>query len=275
VEQFDDHFIAHDTFYQEYSRPVGTRHTLDYFLDSDGERDVYIAAMRSACQGPYSRRAAAQFRELGDHFLRALQCREDVERASAHARHANAALDGLNLGVVVVDASARVVLANRSARELLARGSPLRMRQSGLCCVHADIDALVSEKIARALCGCPSSLRVPGEPPLHLSAVPLPATGSLSPSDRPLVMLLMRGIPAAHSAQLGRLLQEHYGLTPAEAELAQGIAAGRTLRMLASDRRVKITTVKWQLQCVMQKLGVSRQADVVRIVTAFGGAGFE
>lgn len=41
---------------------------------------------------------------------------------------------------------------------------------------------------------------------------------------------------------------------------------GKGLRTLAVEREVKISTVHWQLRAVLRKLGVSRQADVVRVL---------
>src|SRR5208337_2295177 len=66
---FDDAFVAKDPFYQEFTRWVGTRHTLDIGLA--GERPAFFCAMRTARQGPFQRASERTFRELSSHFGRA------------------------------------------------------------------------------------------------------------------------------------------------------------------------------------------------------------
>lgn len=57
-----------------------------------------------------------------------------------------------------------------------------------------------------------------------------------------------------------------FNLTPAEARVATAIAEGKTLEDVARDRRVSIATVRSQLQVVFGKMGVNRQAEMVRLL---------
>ncbi|MCD7060991.1 helix-turn-helix transcriptional regulator [Pelagibacterium xiamenense] len=59
---------------------------------------------------------------------------------------------------------------------------------------------------------------------------------------------------------------EGHGLTAAETAIALGIADGKTQAELAEHRAVSIHTVRNQLKSAMWKMGVHRQADVVRIL---------
>jgi len=58
---------------------------------------------------------------------------------------------------------------------------------------------------------------------------------------------------------------EFFGLSPAECRLAVALMTGKSLRDIASDSRVQITTVRTQLSSILKKVGVKRQADLVRI----------
>jgi DNA-binding CsgD family transcriptional regulator len=59
-------------------------------------------------------------------------------------------------------------------------------------------------------------------------------------------------------------LAELYDLTPAEARLWANLAAGATLAEIAERHRVSVNTLRVQLGSLFQKVGVHRQADLVR-----------
>ena len=55
-----------------------------------------------------------------------------------------------------------------------------------------------------------------------------------------------------------------FGLTPGEARVAAALAAGQTVESIAATRSVSVSTVRTQLRAVFDKLGVSRQPEMVR-----------
>jgi DNA-binding CsgD family transcriptional regulator len=63
------------------------------------------------------------------------------------------------------------------------------------------------------------------------------------------------------------LVQSLFDLTPAEARVARGLAAGKTLENIASDASVSLNTVRTHLHHVMEKTGCNRQAEVVALLT--------
>ena len=63
-----------------------------------------------------------------------------------------------------------------------------------------------------------------------------------------------------------RILVERYGLTPAEGEVAAALAEGSTVGEIAVTTGRKESTVRWHVKNLHSKLGVHRQADVVRLV---------
>ncbi|WFU32396.1 helix-turn-helix transcriptional regulator [Bradyrhizobium brasilense] len=66
--------------------------------------------------------------------------------------------------------------------------------------------------------------------------------------------------PAIVSAQV---IQGLFDLTPAEARVARGIAAGASVQALAIKAGVTVGTIRQQLKSVFAKTGVSRQAELV------------
>ena len=59
-------------------------------------------------------------------------------------------------------------------------------------------------------------------------------------------------------------LRQSYKLSEAEVSLALVLDAGSSLRDVAREREVSITTVRSQLYSLMSKLGVRRQVDLAR-----------
>ena len=63
------------------------------------------------------------------------------------------------------------------------------------------------------------------------------------------------------------LVQSLFDLTPAEAQVARGLAAGETVDSLAGARGVSENTIRMQVRGVLEKTGCNRQADVVALLT--------
>jgi DNA-binding CsgD family transcriptional regulator len=64
------------------------------------------------------------------------------------------------------------------------------------------------------------------------------------------------------------LLRSLFDLTPSEARVARGIAAGESLDTIASNGDVSRNTVRTQLQLVMDKTGCSRQSEVTSLLSS-------
>ena len=62
------------------------------------------------------------------------------------------------------------------------------------------------------------------------------------------------------------MLRSLYGLTPAEARLAQALVNGLSLQEYADQQSVSIHTVRSQFRTIATKAGVGRQTDFVRAV---------
>ena len=61
------------------------------------------------------------------------------------------------------------------------------------------------------------------------------------------------------------------GLTRAESRVAAALAAGHTVRDIAVSTSRTQTSVRWHIKQMHAKLGLSRQADLVRLVLMTAG----
>ncbi|HEX9158655.1 MAG TPA: hypothetical protein VF835_00385 [Rhizomicrobium sp.] len=269
ARHFDERFVARDLFYQEYSRRVGTRHTLHMVAERSAGRQLYLAAMRKRRAGPYEPRSEALFRQASGHFVRALALKERMDCL----RRAGDALDALDFGVLVVDSVHRVCLLNRAAEVLLLEEDELRTGRGILCAVSAHIDRRLKALIGSVLAGRGEGgvLEIPNAKggTLTLRVVPLPASHRMGVHASSAALVLIYG---KSKRQLGRRdLATLYGLTEAESRVAVAVGEGVTLTAIAARHAVRYSTVRSQLLSVMQKMGVHRQADVARLLASANG----
>jgi DNA-binding CsgD family transcriptional regulator len=113
------------------------------------------------------------------------------------------------------------------------------------------------------------------EPRLSALVVPL-ATDAPGFESRPSVSaaLVLVTDPTA-TPSLARAMRESYGLTPAEARLAQRLVGGSTLLEAAEDLQIRQSTARTQLRAALGKMGVRRQAELVRVALSLPAAAVE
>jgi DNA-binding NarL/FixJ family response regulator len=59
-----------------------------------------------------------------------------------------------------------------------------------------------------------------------------------------------------------------YGLSPAESRLVAGLLRGMTLHDIAVVSGVQVSTLRTQLSSILRKVGVRRQADLIRVLAS-------
>ena len=89
---------------------------------------------------------------------------------------------------------------------------------------------------------------------------------SSSHATHPHTKFILMFANAAISEQLTNNLSSNFHLTNAELRLATKIAEGMSLKECANEDSISVNTARNQLQSVFQKLGVSRQSDLVLVL---------
>jgi DNA-binding CsgD family transcriptional regulator len=198
---------------------------------------------------------------------RSFQALHPDDGRPSRAGFAEQALDRLALGVASVDDRGFLFYTNQTADHLLERCDGLRVLLGRFTADEPVAAMSLHEAFAAAADRVDRTgrvVRVPrpsGAPAYLVTVVPLPAA---SPND-PSALALVRDDELGRAylpAQLARL----FGLTRAEAQLAAALAEGASLKEIADTRAVKISTVRTQAQMVLDKAGVSRQAEFVALV---------
>lgn len=166
---------------------------------------------------------------------------------------------------LVVSINGEIAVSSDSARGILGDG--LTVSRGRVSATHRDDEKSLQQLIAATARndGAPNTpialRRVSGQP-LIVDAV---AIGS-GLTGRNSVLLLLND--PAHSADgsVGLSLQL-LGLTPAEARIAEFVGSGLSPRETAKTVANSEGTVRTSLSRIYQKLGITRQAELARLVT--------
>lgn len=174
-------------------------------------------------------------------------------------------LNSFRMPMMLIDASQRP-LARNAAAGALFRMSSRSVGGKLAVSVPGVPESQFSELLRRALGkqAAGGIIEVParqGVPVTHLLVLPLVLRGAGQSQQAALV--LMQGANGG-TEPVDQLLQNLYGLTPAEARLAQLILDGQSPGDAASLLRVSVATVRTQLSAVLKKTGAQRQSDLVR-----------
>ena len=178
----------------------------------------------------------------------------------------NLLLDAIRLPLLLLDPSMRMLAANSHAQPLLERtanGAGKRHVVLRGVCRTKFSDAVRSAcDIAPHTAG--SILRVAGAPAWQVLVLPIVMRHSDRSDRAALVLVHGQTEQAGLHGPVNQLLQQVYGLTPAEARLAMLILDGLAPGDAATSLKVSVATIRTQLSAILKKTGARKQAELVR-----------
>lgn len=202
-----------------------------------------------------------------------VRVRQALVRAAAQRTTATALLDNPRIAVIQLDRRGRILTANDRALTILRDSGGVSDRD-GMLRADEPADELRLGRLVAAALPTSGSVAVGGSmllsrpsvlPPfvVHVRPVPVPQPDYGARHVAALVLIVEPG--HQHRVDPG-LVATTLGLTPAEGQVAVWLAEGRSVgEMAAATGRTK-GAVYWHLKQIYQKLPVSRQADLVRLV---------
>jgi DNA-binding CsgD family transcriptional regulator/PAS domain-containing protein len=220
-------------------------------------------------------RLTAYFDLLMPHVRQAFAIQRRLSLTEGLAESRRTLLDRATSPSFLIDAQYRVAWFNAAAEALLAGPSPVVLGTGGAL-GFADIAAQrrLEAAVKAILVGDPPSaapaFRV-GEGGWYASLVPLPRGSRASPGWLPEapVALLVLSDPAPVPNPMWPVHAAEHGLTPAEAALAEALAAGQSLAAHAEARGRSLHTVRAQAKALFAKLRVGSQAELVASLSRF------
>ena len=259
--------------YNEQVKPAGFGNALYARLDGPGGSRIVWTVGDPVDGDGWSAKSIEMVQRILPHLRQFVRVRQALASANALGATLGNLLVNMRANVIQLDQRGRVLNANDGARAILRRGDGLISRDGSL---HASVsveDAELQKALARALppsggAGESGSVMVSREQSMtrlvvHVSPVHRGAAQAGAGQVCVLVLVIdPEGRWRIDANRLGTIL----GLTPAESLVAMMLAEGKTIRDIAKATVRRETTVKWHVRHIFDKVGVSRQADLVRLV---------
>ncbi len=210
------------------------------------------------------------------HFRRSLQLQHHFDLFDGERRAVLEILDAVPFGVILVDAKARVLEANAPAQEMLREADGISVTATTLRATTSSESSALARCVGEAArTGSAEGVESGGQLRLSRPSLKRDYEVLISPIARRAFLDQGIGTPAAiviitdpehHAEPPHERLQRLYGLSPAEAWVAWGIASGKRQTELAAERGISPETVRTYLRRARDKTDVRRTADLVRLI---------
>lgn len=284
-EWVSDRDLKKTEFYHGWVRPQDDI-SLGFAMNisNEADRTFLISNTFRSKDRPAAERQLSIMHRVRPHLLRAYRLRGALGQAQAYAGTLASALDAVSHAVMIVDFDCRVKFANKAADELMASGllfarggsATITMKDAG------DDDAVKS--LARRM---RAPKEVPDLPFIELHSkyprrffallAPIYHEGArrelyaaaTPPTSLVLLILDLYRTGSDPAAVFRRL----FGLAPAEARAAVAFCRGETIRDYAKNQGMEYETARKQLQSVQDKIGVKRQAELMRLLARITSVG--
>lgn len=272
----DDQLRA-TAFYNEWLRPQGLFHSVRAVLHREDRRIWFIGMIRRESAPDFNAADLKSLEPFLPHLRRAYQIDRAISDQVTVARSTIAAFDQIPLGIAMVAADGQVLAANRFAKQLTAERDGLAFKASGLQSRRAADKARLLDLIGRLKSVRAGDNTDPG------GSMTITRSHSLRP-------LSVRVSPASQSASAFGVrlaaatvlvsdperrikpdptsLTALFKLTPTEARVTAGLAAGTPLGEVAEELGIAYETARTHLKRTFSKTDTSRQADLIRLIHA-------
>ena len=245
----------------------------------DGPDGLHIAWALADSTDPNGWRSEqiSLIKHLLPHIRQFVRVRQALARAEALNTSLTQLLDNSTLGVLSLDRHGTIVETNTCALRILRHGDGVGDRDGVLCARFLTDNAKLQRLIGRALprwgqtvsSGSMQVRRSPGRLPLTLHIIPVEHRADFGAQRVAALVLLVDPVerPQIDPASLATPLN----LTRAESHVAAALAAGHTVRDIANATHRSQAAVRYHVRQMHAKLGISHQADLVRLVLTTAG----
>jgi DNA-binding CsgD family transcriptional regulator len=265
-------------FYREWARPQGFVDFVSAVLDKSATSVAMFGVVRSERDGVVDDETRHRMRLIVPHIRRAVLIGRTFDLKAAEAATFADTLDGLSVGVCLVDVGGRIVHANAAGYAIISAGDILRSVGGRLVAHDARIDKALREAFAAAGRGDAAlgtmGIAVPltGKDDERYVAHVLPLTsGARRRAGRTYTAaaaLFVRKatleVPSAFE-----VIGKTFELTPTELRVLLAIVEVGGVPEVAAALGVAVTTVKTHLGRLFEKTGATRQADLVKLVAGY------
>ena len=265
--------------YNEFRRTNKTQNGLFMALDGLDGCAVVLSFGDSAEREGWGHDQIQAIKRLAPHIRQFARIRHAMADAQALGASLAELLENGRAGFIQLDRRGRILEANDRARDILLKRDGLRDEEGVLAAEIQGEDAELQRLLAHALPlygvqGAGGSMKITrrkAQAPLVLEIHPVRKMGT-DYRGWPVGALVLVVDPAARPRVDPAVAAEALGLTEMESRVAVLLAEGMTVRDVAAAMGRGESTIRSHVKHMFAKHGLSRQADLVRLVLAVGGA---
>jgi DNA-binding CsgD family transcriptional regulator len=213
------------------------------------------------------------------HVQTALLLRAKIAVSEAFELFSETALDAMSIAAILVTGTGRIRHMNQLAAGHLQGTDGLRSHQGRLTATDSYENAQLQFLIAGASGEKDASGSLPGGAMkilrplarawLQVAVVPAPERYRLGESGS--CALVFVSDPESRPRPRATLMRQLYGLTPAEARLADLLLQGLEVREAADRLGTTLETARFHLKRVLVKTGARRQTELMRLMLSLPG----
>jgi DNA-binding CsgD family transcriptional regulator len=264
-------------FYREWAQPQGWIDAANAVLEKSATSCAYLSVVRNQATGMVDEEMRRRMRLIVPHVRRAVRTGKVIDLSQAEAATFAGMLDGLSPAIFFINAEGQIVHGNAASRSVLDKGDLLRAVHGRLTAIDSQVDqalhaAFVTAGKSEGEAGKGSALPMKGRSGERYVAHVLPLSAGekrrAGTASNAVAALFVRKaeLEAEPSSEV---IGKTYKLTPTELRVLRAIVNIGGVRQVAGNLGVADTTVKTHLGRLFEKTGVSRQADLVKLVAGY------
>lgn len=270
----EQELLASD-YYQHYLKPAGVFYIIGTDTREPGGLIARLRISRSKDEKPFTEEDKNLLRQLAPHFQQAVEVHARLSSMESERNLYAGAVDRLAVGTIILDENGNILKANTLANQLLGQKDGIRQQQNRLLFEKRELNAEFKILLGQVVSlgsdnrpGIAQALRVTrpsGRADLGLIIKPVPSSEWAEGQSSPTIAVFISD-PEQQSDTSQQIITRLFGFTPAEASLAMQLAKGLSLADASTELAISQHTARAQLKAIFAKTGVTRQAELVRLL---------
>lgn len=268
----DDAAMNENPFYMEFLSQYDMRYYLGGVVANSSQELILAGVQISPKQGHPTPAKVKLMGLLLPHIQQATDVMRRLGTLADAQRAFERTLDRLVDGVLMLGADGSVLCANIAAQEILRSNDGIAIRRGAIEFLSGDaklkfgaafkaVGDLRDAKAAAVMNGDFLVERRSGAARYSVSVRPL--LGRTRESGSAVALIFIRD-PLVDSNAAAELFRDAFDLTPAEADVANGLRAGLSADAYARRRNVSRNTVYTHIRRIREKTGCTRMAELIR-----------